>query len=305
MPKILLSLCIPTNGVDSVFQVLDSIYSQGEDDSLFEVVVADNGNNEEFKKKMLEHSKLYKNLVYKQNNANGFLNGNEAYKVASGEFIKFINHRTTLKEGSLGKFISFVKDNIANKPAVYFLNGELKLKDTNVYPNFDLFVRGLKNYSSWSTGIAFWKEDFEKISDFSSFNPLFPHTGVLFSERHKNTYIIDNRVLLYEIPASQKNKGKYDIFKAFAVEYPTIIKGLFESGDITAKTLDIINKANQKFLGQIYFDFIIRKHECSYDLSSFEESVKVYYSAKTIKRLARRYGFKRVLAKLCFWKKTI
>ncbi|MCR5757842.1 MAG: hypothetical protein K6F95_08040 [Selenomonas sp.] len=38
----LLSLCIPTNGIiELVFPVLDSIYAQGEDESLFEVVVCD------------------------------------------------------------------------------------------------------------------------------------------------------------------------------------------------------------------------------------------------------------------------
>ena len=45
----LLSLCIPTNGISEwVFPVLDSIYNQKVDDSLFEVIVTDNGNNEQF-----------------------------------------------------------------------------------------------------------------------------------------------------------------------------------------------------------------------------------------------------------------
>lgn len=303
MSKILLSLCIPTNGVDTVLPILDSIYSQNEDASLFEVVVADNGNNIDFKKKMTEYVKKHANLVYKENNASGFLNGNEAYKAASGEFIKFINHRTTLMDGSLRAFLDFVRDNIDKKPGIYFSNGELKFKKVRKYSNFDLFVRNLKNYSSWSTGIAFWKEDFNKIKDFSTFNQLFPHTGVLFAEKNKTEYIIDDRVLLYEIPVSQKNKGKYDIFKAFGIEYPSVIECLYKNGDISLKTFEDVKKANAKFLGQIYFDFIIRKHECSYDLSSFEESTKIYYSPKMIKRLAKRHGAKRAFNKLKFWKK--
>lgn len=303
MKKPLLSLCIPTNGVDSVFQVLDSIFSSNEDNSLYEVVVSDNGNNEEFKIKMKEYEKKYSNLVYRENNVSGFLNGNESYKAASGDFIKFINHRTTLKPGSLLEFINFVKNNIDKKPGIYFSNGVLKIKNSKTYPTFDLFIKGLENYSSWSTGIAFWKEDFERIDDFSSFNALFPHTGILFSERHKNEYTIDNRELLYEIPMSQKNKGKYDIFNAFGVEYPSVIKRLYEDGDISKETYDSVLYANLKFLGQIYFDFIIRKKECSYDLSGFERSADVFYSQRSIKSKAHIYGFKRLLRKIFVWKK--
>ena len=42
----LLSLCMPTNGISEwVFPSLDSIYNSSVDESLFEVIVTDNGNN--------------------------------------------------------------------------------------------------------------------------------------------------------------------------------------------------------------------------------------------------------------------
>ena len=50
------SLCLPTNGIiEWVFPVLDSIYRQNVDDSLFEVIVTDNGDNEQFRLKMIEY----------------------------------------------------------------------------------------------------------------------------------------------------------------------------------------------------------------------------------------------------------
>ena len=50
---LLLSLCIPTNGVSEwVFPVLDSIYDGNEEGSEFEVIVTDNGNNQDFETKM-------------------------------------------------------------------------------------------------------------------------------------------------------------------------------------------------------------------------------------------------------------
>ena len=46
----LLSLCIPTNGaLQWIGPVIDSIYSQECDDSLFEVLVSDNAHNPELK----------------------------------------------------------------------------------------------------------------------------------------------------------------------------------------------------------------------------------------------------------------
>lgn len=52
--KKLISLCIPTNGViEWVFPVLESIYAQGVETALYEIVITDNGDNIEFKKKII------------------------------------------------------------------------------------------------------------------------------------------------------------------------------------------------------------------------------------------------------------
>lgn len=100
MSKPLVSLCMPTNGVvDWVFPVLDSIYDQRVDNSLFEIVITDNGNNEEFKKAIREYLPTHDNIVYAETQALPFVNEIESYKRASGELIKFVNHRTKLVPG--------------------------------------------------------------------------------------------------------------------------------------------------------------------------------------------------------------
>ena len=44
-----LSLCLPTNGImEWVFPVLDEIFRQDADINEYEVIVTDNGNNQEF-----------------------------------------------------------------------------------------------------------------------------------------------------------------------------------------------------------------------------------------------------------------
>lgn len=275
-----LSLCIPTNGViEWVFPVLDSIYSQGVNEEDYEVIVMDNGNNNEFCEMMTAYVKDYHNLIYKKTEAYEFLSEIEAYKAAKGLFIKFINHRTKLKEGALKYFIDFIKKNEKDRPVVYFSNGILSRNiDVCTMNSFDEFVRRLSYWSSWSTGMAFWKDDFEAITNLDSCNYLFPHTAILFARRDANKYIVDNTELLDEIPTGEIPKGRYNLFNAFAVEYPAIITDLYREKSISIETLLIVKKENLQFLSTLYFDYIIRKNPCSYDLSKSNESINVFYS---------------------------
>ena len=112
MNKPLVSLCMPTNGViDWVFPVLESIYNQNVNNELFEVVITDNGNNTEFKKSIKEYLQTHINIVYAETQALPFVNEIESYKKASGELIKFVNHRTKLVEGTLQRMIDYVESN--------------------------------------------------------------------------------------------------------------------------------------------------------------------------------------------------
>ena len=64
----LVSLCLPTNGISEwVFPVLDSIYSQGVSNDLFEVIVTDNGKNQEFKYRMREYPSMTICSIKRQN----------------------------------------------------------------------------------------------------------------------------------------------------------------------------------------------------------------------------------------------
>lgn len=289
MGKPLISLCIPTNGVPQwMFPVLDSIFGQGAEEALFEVVVTDNGNNEEFQTRMAAYAQAHSNIVYEKTSALPFLNEIEAYKRASGMFIKFLNHRTMLTEGALHAFLKFVQENIETKPVVYFANGVLnKPQDVFQYETFDQYVANLSYWSSWSTGMGFWKSDFENIPENTVFNELFPHTTVLFRERNCNRYLIDNRVLLEELPTGTIPKGSYDLFYAFAVEYPGILCDLLRDGSITKETFIQVKEENLGFITQLYLDYVVRKKPCSYDLSSFDNSIQVFYSKAALNKKLR------------------
>lgn len=283
----LISLCIPTNGViEWVFPVLESIYSQNIDCSLYEVIVTDNGRNVEFKRRMMEYSTLHKNLIYEEAAASGFVNEIESYKKAKGDLVKFINHRTKLVPGALEKLIEFAEQNETEKPIIYFANGVLNIpKERHTFNSFDQFVNALSYWSSWSTGMAFWREDFERLpEDTSTFNELFPHTDILFSERNRGKYIIDNTIILNEIPSGNKPKGNYDLFFAFGVEYPWIICNLLREKSISTVTFRKVTNANLLFVAGLYFSYIIRKQYCSYDLSGLKNMFGVFYTKKQMRR---------------------
>ncbi len=298
MNKILLSLCIPTNGVSEwVFPVLDSIYNQNADEELFEVVITDNGQNVEFKTKINEFAKLHNNIVYKETNALPFLNEIESYKIARGELIKFVNHRTRLVDGTISKFFQFIKKNYNDKPILYFSNGVLNLsKTTHEYDSFDMFVKNLSYWSSWSTGMTIWKSDFEKLTiDVSEYNELFPHTDILFYEKKRGKYIINNEIIFDEIPVNGIPKAKYDLFYAFAVEYPGILIKLLMNKCISVDTFNNLKRDILDFIVELYIDYIIKKNKCSYDLSSFDESIKVFYSKREFKKNLYKKVLKNIL----------
>ena len=297
----LVSLCIPTNGIiELVFPVLDSIYAQGVDEHLFEVVVCDNGNNAEFRQRISEYARQHDNLRYGRTDAPVFLSEPETYKMATGKFIKFINHRTKLMPGTLRYLLEFVKAHeVEDKPPiVYFSNGELKQDKQIVhFDNFSEFVCGLKIFGTWSTGMAIWKQDFDKIPKDEQYNVLFPHTTILFRERERE-YIIDNKILLDEIPVGHGKKGKYDVFYAFAVEWFFVLGELLRSRDISTETFLQLKKETLKFCVGIAIDFIVLKRPCSYDTSTFMKSMRVFYSLSEIVVESMKYVPRKSLEKI-------
>lgn len=297
----LVSLCMPTNGViDWVFPVLESIYNQNVNNELFEVVITDNGNNAEFKESIKEYLQTHINIVYAETQALPFLNEIESYKKASGELIKFVNHRTKLVEGTLQRMIDHVESNREIKPITYFSNGALKMsKDKHELSSFNEFVKNLSYWSSWSTGMTIWKEDFDKLPhDVSDFNELFPHTDILFAVRNRGKYVIDNTVIFDEMPQGKKPKGNYDLYYAFGVDYPRIIENLLKDGSISRKTFDFVIDKNLEFIASLYWQYNMRKSYCSYDLSGLDDMFVHYYSRNGLNKKVVKHIIKRAISRI-------
>lgn len=293
----IISLCLPTNGViEWVFPVLESIYSQGVGIEKFEVVVTDNGKNYEFKAKMKEYAACHANLIYNENNAFLFDNQLEALKLAKGKYLKLINHRGIFQAGALEYMIGVVDSCSETKPVIFFANGTMK--SDIICDDFDQFVKELGIYASWTTGVGIWKDDYEKIPKDKKYDRISPHSGILFSEKKKDKYIIDNRCFAKDITNDHSQKGNYDLFKAFGIEEFTITLNLFIEGSISGSTLKKVKNDYKKFVSSLYWDFCIRKKPCSYDLSGFDEAMGIFFNKKSIIIGAYMEGLKRIKNKI-------
>lgn len=296
--KPLLSLCIATNGISEwVFPVLESIYAQNISMNLFEVVVTDNGTDEQFTQKMREFQKNHENLVYAKTSAYLFENQIEALRLAKGEFLKFVNHRAVLESGALEWLLNCVRKNLEAKPVMYFSNGALKLKE-RWQGDFDGFVKNLREFASWTTGVGVWREDFEKIPHQHIYNRISPHSDVLFAERHKSSYIIDDSIWSNEIDTNHSKKGNYDLYKAFGVEELTITLGLYIDGDIKADTFKSVKKDYEQLLARFFLDFSILKRPCSYSLSGFDDAMGIFFSARKIREMSYLLLLKKITKKI-------
>ena len=111
-------------------------------------------------------------------------------------------------------------------------------------------------------------------------------------------YIIDDSFLLDEICLSHKNKGKYDVFYAFSVEFVDLILGLYKDKNISYSTFKHLKKEILYFVSDLYFDFVLRKKPCSYDITNFEKTINVFYSKKLVKKRLKVIFLKRLKNKI-------
>ena len=292
----LLSICIPTFKREYLIdQLLQTIYSQGCDNSLFEVCITDNSETDETKDLIIGKYSDYENLHYKKVYCKGFLNSTEALKFGNGKFIKLHNDYSMFKEGSLQKLIDQVRDNQAEKPLIFYtLRGA---KDTQSFTTFDSFMASINYLSTWSTSFAIWKEDLDKIlsTDIEP-NYMYPHTSILFKEYYKTSFLVDDNVYFENV--ENKKKGGYNLVDNFVRIYLDMVKtDLLNEGHITSKTYDLIEKRILRFVASCYVN-LKDKPNYSFKFDNMKEIVTDQCGAdknKTLKFYISVYKVLKVL----------
>lgn len=275
--KPFLSICIPTyNRLEILINTIDSIYADVTEDimDLFEVVVSDNSSDHNCQPIETRYAK-YSNFHYYSTVCEGFLNSYYALTYGRGQFLKLHNNTALLKKKALLHMIDLVKDNAQTHPAIVFTDGYRLKGRVEQYGNFDGFMRGASYFTSWSTGFGMWKDDFDKIKGIQ-LNKLFPQTSLLVTQLNKHMYIVDDYNLF--VTQNVPQKGGYDIFNAFSVDYLNIIKDLRNDHTISEECYSYIKDALlYKFLSVRYFKTVIAKLD-KFDHADIKGSLLINYS---------------------------
>jgi glycosyltransferase involved in cell wall biosynthesis len=273
-----LSICIPTyNRLDILNNTLHSIYEDLKDINIddFEVVISDNEPNQSSKSIVNKFS--YNNIHYFPAQCEGFLNSFNALKCGKGAFLKLHNNYTMLNQGTLLKMITSIKNDIAQKPLLFFTNGLAGFGKENRFNSFDEFMTSLSYFSSWSAGFGIWKENFNKVKDSIEVNHYFPQTSLMLTQSESTLFIINDKTLF--IDQSIPKKGGYNIFKVFSVDYIQLIKEAYSQKLIKHRTfLKIKNELLYDYIAVRYFKTVILRLD-NFEKTNIKESITVNYSS--------------------------
>lgn len=273
----LLSICIPTyNRLEILIRTIDSIYAGVTDDmlNLFEVVVSDNSKEHECQAIEKKYSQ-YPNFHYYTTVCEGFLNSYYALTYGKGKYLKLHNNTALLKEDALCHMIELIKNNAQERPGIFFTDG-YRLKGRVVYcSNYEEFMYGASYFSSWSTGFGIWKDDFEQAKGVG-LNKYFPQTSLFVTQHGKQSFIVDdyNLFVTQDVP----QKGGYNIFKAFSVDYLNILKNQRDNNYISDTCYDYIKRSLlYGFLSVRYFKTVIAKMD-KFDHADIKANMLINYT---------------------------
>lgn len=269
----ILSICIPTNGVvEWMIPVVESIYSQGVNYDLFEVVITDNGGKDDLERALQAY--CYPNLHYYRTQAQGFTNQIDAFEKCSGLFCKMLNHRSKMQPGSIEKLIALVNRYKDGKPILYCAEGNAKGGNLIECANTDEFVRSLSYWVSWSAGTGAWRSDLCNLQR-DEVDAMFPHTSFLFGLREESKYVVWNEK--YEVMSSDAGKGGYDLFHTFGVGFLDIINGLRIKKRVRQETFIKVKRDLYGFLSSLYVSEVLLPSKHTFIIGDVRQSMNVYY----------------------------
>lgn len=217
-----LSICIPTYKREYLIdKLIEGIYSQKCDNSLFEVCITDNSETDEAYNLIQSKYKGIENLHYKKVTCKGFLNSIEALKAGNGLLLKLHNDYSLFREGSLQKLINSAQTYQKDRPVIFYsLRGK---KDVETFHDFNSFINKINYLSTWSTSFSIWKEDLEMLlNEKIECNYMYPHTSLLFGESKKTGYVVDD--YSYFVNMEPKKKGGYNLVDNFVRIFLSMVK---------------------------------------------------------------------------------
>jgi hypothetical protein len=277
----LLSICIPTNGRVSVLtRTLNSILSENIDPELLEVVISDNSGGDDVGELANQFSKKGLNVVYHRSDEKSYYNLVVALVNARGCLLKLHNDYSAFSPGSLTSLIQYVKNNHEAKPQTLFSNGNLRSGECRFFLKFDSFISHSSYWNTWSSAFSIWRSDLDFLdTSKAALDENFPHVSLLFANKNKTSYCVDDRIYFINQPVSAK--GGYNIFKLFCVDYVDMLRDLMASGAITDKTYkSILCNLRDKFIPQWLQASVYTDNGLTFDNDEYIRNIKTNFNGK-------------------------
>lgn len=278
----LLSLCIPTyNRAGYLEATLKSICEQSEFNSTqdIEIVISDNNSSDNTESVCKHFIELYGEQVkYFKNITNiADLNFELALSRGKGTLLKLNNDTLIHRKNSLAEILQTVRDNIDEKPVLFFSNGKAHSGITQKFNDLDSFLTHISFYCTWIGGFCIWKNDFDHFDNFSRLAPkqLMQTDVLLRLVDKKRISVVNDRKLFKTAPII---RGGYDFLNVFLTNYIGILEEYVREQKISDRTF-----SNEKLRLLIYqiCPWVARskqKYNAYYDVSEHWNYLFRYFS---------------------------
>ena len=243
--KPLLSICIPTrNRADVLNLCLKSIVEDSAFSDDIEVVVSDNCSTDNTKETVYSFSEKHQNIKYFMNDTDvgGDRNILLSLERGNGVFLKIHNDYSIFSNGALAFLLDLIKQNIAQKPVVYFHN-TCNERDPIFFTDLNDLLKKEGHGMSWIGCYGYWKEDFQSFEERDRrISTMFQQIDWFirsFKKKKKIIYLSKNLSTRYPFKSKQ---GGYNFIEVHTKNYLIQFKELVNEGLLEEASIEYIKK---------------------------------------------------------------
>ncbi len=245
-----LSICIPTfNRGPFLQQTLESIVAQqafsGSGD--IEVLISDNCSDDNTEAVGRAYAAAHPDKIKYQRHPQPIFpdkNFEAALRMGSGTYLKLHNDNLTILDGSLAELVKVYSAVAAEKPVVFFTNGNMSAGNAiEVLNTFSEFVARVSYFATWIGGFGMWRDEFYAMPDFSRNAHLkLVQTDVMF----RLMSLGKRAIVLYGNYFAGVNAGRksgYNVAQVFGTNYLSLLKPYLANGQLSKEVYEAEKKA--------------------------------------------------------------
>lgn len=241
--NILLSICIPTYNrgeiLDKTIQgyVTDQVF-----DERVELVISDNCSTDNTRSIVEKYMRIYKNIIYNCNDENIIdVNFIKVLSLGRGKYLKLMNDTVTLNSGVLKSMLDIISLNMKDLKPIFFYQNISFLNSNKILccSTLNELVSNVSFYIGWITNFGVWREDYELLENKDRIVHLnFIQTDLTIRLLISHKCIIIHFADYYNV-AELTNKGGYNLFHTFGVNYLKIFEEYLKSNILKKKIFRI------------------------------------------------------------------